>query len=398
MISLTKLLCDYSCFGDGLRYDHVPGAGSRRPIVVWSVTRRCNLSCVHCYCDSHDTVYPGELSTGEAKKMIDALKDFGVPVLLFSGGEPLMRGDLLELNAHARSCGLRTVISTNGTLITQAMAARIFESGFNYVGISLDGAKDNNDRFRGKAGAFDAAVEGIRNLVAIGQKVGLRFTITGHNYGDLPGIFELAEKESIPRICFYHLAYAGRGLRLSKADLTAAQTRAAVDSICDWTLSLNRRGIHKEVLTVDNHADGVYLYLKLLKTDPARAKLVYELLLSNGGNASGMYIANVDHRGYVHPDQFWQDVTFGNVRERPFGDIWTDPSNVFLQQLKNRKSRLKGRCGRCEFKDICNGNLRCRAYAATGDVWQEDPACYLTDEELSGGKDGREGLRRGTDS
>ncbi|MEI8345387.1 MAG: radical SAM protein, partial [Candidatus Omnitrophota bacterium] len=271
MISLTKLLCDFSCYGDRLRYDHAAGLAKRRPIVVWTVTRRCNLSCIHCYSDSRDNVYPGELSTEEAKAMIRGLADYQAPVLLFSGGEPLMRPDLLELNVYARDLGLRTVISTNGTLITKDAARRIHGGGFKYIGISLDGIGNNNDRFRGKTGAFDAALEGIRNLVAVGQKVGLRFTITRHNYRDLPALFELAEREAIPRICFYHLAYAGRGARISADDLTHDETRKAVDDICEWTLSLHRRQMDKEVLTVDNHTDGVYLYQKLLKSDAVRA-------------------------------------------------------------------------------------------------------------------------------
>jgi radical SAM protein with 4Fe4S-binding SPASM domain len=325
--------------------------------------------------------YEGELSTQEARAMIDSLKAFGAPVLLFSGGEPLLREDLFELNAYARSCGLRTVISTNGTLITSEMAERIHEAGFEYIGVSLDGIGKNNDRFRGKIGAFDAALSGVRNLVAVGQKVGLRFTITRHNYKEIPRLFELVETEGVARICFYHLAYAGRGADLQKEDLSHADTRAVVEGIMRWSRSLIDRGIHKEVLTVDNHADGALLYLHLLKDDPARAKEVYGLLRANGGNASGISIANVDNLGYVHPDQFWHDVTFGNVRERSFGDIWMDKSHPMMGKLKDRTRYLKGRCARCRFLDICDGNLRLRA-EVIGDVWGDDPACYLTDDEI----------------
>ncbi|MBF0618532.1 MAG: radical SAM protein [Candidatus Omnitrophica bacterium] len=382
MISFTGLLGDISSYGDKLRYRRDPDPLLRRPIAVWNCSRRCNLSCVHCYSDSRDTTYAGELSTDEAKAMIRDLKEFNVPVLLFSGGEPLMRQDLFELNAYARARGLRTVISTNGTLITPDMARRIKDEGFEYIGISLDGIGKNNDRFRGKIGAFDDALNGIRNLVHVGQKVGLRFTITNHNYLDIPPLFKLVEAEAVNRICFYHLAYAGRGAAEEQNDLPHDKTRAVIDQIYDWTVSLSERKIAKEVLTVDNHADGAYLYLKLKKADPVKAAEAFRLLEANGGNASGIGISNIDNIGNVHADQFWQSVTFGNVRERKFGDIWTDTSHELMGKLKNRAAFLKGRCPTCKFLNMCNGNLRLRAAVATGDVWADDPACYLTDQEV----------------
>ena len=382
MISFTGLLNDITSYGDNLRYRRHADPSRRRPIAVWNCSRRCNLSCVHCYADSRDTAYAGELTTDEARAMIRDLKDFNVPVLLFSGGEPLMRPDLFELNVYARELGLRTVISTNGTLITPEVARRIKDTGFEYIGVSLDGIGKNNDRFRGKIGAFEDALNGIRNLVDVGQKVGLRFTITGHNYRDMPLLFDLVEKEAVNRICFYHLAYSGRGTDLKENDLGLEETRQAIDQIYDWVLSLKRREIAKEVLTVDNHADGAYLYLKVKRTDPVMAEAIYHLLRANGGNASGVGISNIDNVGNVHGDQFWQKVSFGNVRERKFGDIWMDTSHALMGKLKDRQPHLKGRCPTCKFLDICNGNLRVRAWAATGDVWADDPACYLTDKEV----------------
>ncbi|MBF0330955.1 MAG: radical SAM protein [Candidatus Omnitrophica bacterium] len=382
MISFTGLLGDISSYGDKLRYRRDLDASKRRPIAVWNCSRRCNLNCVHCYSDSKDKAYAGELTTDEAKAMITDLKAFNVPVLLFSGGEPLMREDLFELNAYARGLGLRTVISTNGTLITADVARKIKAAGFEYIGVSLDGIGRNNDRFRGKVGAYDEALNGIRNLVNVRQKVGLRFTITGQNYLEMPLLFDLVEKEAVDRICFYHLAYSGRGGDLKKNDLGHADTRRVLDDIYNWVTSFAARGVSKEVLTVDNHADGAYLYLKLRRTDPARAQEVYHWLRANGGNASGIGIANIDNLGDVHADQFWQNVSFGNVRARKFGDIWMDTSHELMGKLKDRQPFLKGRCPRCKFLDICNGNLRVRAWAASGDVWGDDPGCYLTDEEV----------------
>lgn len=382
MISFSGLLGDITSYGDKLRYRR--GAWpQRKPIVVWNCTRRCNLACAHCYSDSRDQAYPGELTTDEARQMIRGLKEYEVPVLLFSGGEPLLRADLFELNRYARERGLRTVISTNGTLITPEMARKIKAEGFEYVGISLDGVGRNNDRFRGKAGAYDAALSGIRALIAAGQKVGLRYTFTRQNLADLPALLKLVEAEKIDRVCFYHLAYAGRGHAIQEADLAHEQTRGAIDSIYAWTRSLIAQGRRTEVLTVDNHADGACLYLKLRQDDPARAATALELMTSNGGNASGVGIADIDAQGHVHPDQFWQNVSFGNVRQRPFGEIWQDPGQELLMKLKDRRPHLKGRCRRCRFLGLCNGNLRARAWAVNGDVWTDDPACYLTEKEIA---------------
>lgn len=382
MISLSKLLYAYSSFGDELRYVKRTNYSRCRPIVVWNVSRRCNLSCIHCYSDSSLRNYRRELTTGEAKKMIEDLADFGVPVLLFSGGEPILRKDLFILNTFAKKRGLRTVISTNGTLINKSIASRIKENKFDYVGVSLDGVGQDNDYFRGKKGAFRQALSGIRNLVDAGQKVGLRFTLTRHNYRQLPKIFKLAEEEKINRICFYHLVYVGRASNMRQDGLAHSQTRRCLDSICDWVMSLAKRGIDKEILTVDNHADGPYIYLKMKKKNPKEAEKILELLRYNAGNSSGIGIANIDNLGFVHPDQFWQSCSFGNVRNRKFSAIWQDIKNPVMRGLKNRKSYLKGRCARCRFLDICNGNFRVRAEVVYHDIWQEDPACYLTDREL----------------
>lgn len=382
MISITKLYCDTSTWGDTLRYE-TPFA-ERKPIVVWNSTRKCNLKCVHCYSQSCNEEYEGELTTGDARAMISDLAAFKAPVLLFSGGEPLVRSDLFELGAYAREVGLRPVISTNGTLINRSTAQKIKDIGFAYVGISLDGVGETNDRFRGVKGAFDAAMRGFEACLGMGQKVGLRLTLTKGNVKELPAIFDLIESAGIPRACFYHLVYTGRGAGMVDDDLSAEETRAALDVIFERSMDMHRRGLGKDILMVDNHCDGVYLYLRLLKEDPERAKAVYSLLEANGGNASGVAIGCVDNLGNVHADQFWQSYTFGNVRERSFSEIWTDLSDPIMAGLKNRKPLLKGRCAQdnCKWIDICNGNFRARAVAVYDDPWMQDPACYLTDEEI----------------
>jgi radical SAM protein with 4Fe4S-binding SPASM domain len=301
---------------------------------------------------------------------------------LFSGGEPLLREDIFELASFTSEQGIRTALSTNGTLISEYIAREIKNANFAEVGISLDGIGNKNDRFRGKEGAYKAALQGIRNCIALGLRVSLRLTITLSNYMEIPAIFDLVEREGVKRVCFYHLVYVGRGSELSTEDLSHSQSRATFDLICDRTVDLYERGMPKEVLTVDNHTDGVYLYLKLRKQDPARAEKVLALLRSNGGNNSGIRIGAVDELGNVHADQFWQHYSFGNVRRRKFGDIWLDTSDQLMRGLKNRKGRLEGRCAKCQYLDSCNGNLRVRAEAVFGDIWAEDPACYLTDSEI----------------
>lgn len=391
MIGISKLYCGAVEAADVLRYAADSGrlpshllqfSRDKKPVVVWNVTRRCNLRCVHCYSSSKNIEYEGELSTAEGKALITDLASFGCPVILLSGGEPLIRPDLEELAGFAADKGMRVVISTNGTLITREKAAAFRKIGLSYVGISLDGIGQTHDKFRGEKGAFEAAVRGMRICREFGIKVGVRFTINRRNYREIPAVFDLMEEEDIPRACFYHLVYSGRGSKLMKEDLSHEETRQVVDLILDRTRSLFKRGLEKEVLTVDNHSDGPYIYLRLLKEDPARAVEVLELLKMNKGNNTGVAIGCVSWDGEVHADQFWRNHSFGNVRVRPFSEIWTDTSNDLMAGLKDRKRRLKGRCAICKWLEVCNGNFRSRAEAATGDPWAPDPACYLTDEEI----------------
>ena len=187
----------------------------------------------------------------------------------------------------------------------------------------------------------------------------------------------------IPRVCFYHLVFAGRGSNLVEHDLSHDETRKAVDLIIDATKRLHDKGKPKEVLTVDNHADGPYLYLRLLNENPARAKEVLELLKMNEGNNSGRGIGCISWDGQVHADQFWRHDSFGNVLNRPFSEIWMDTSNPLMGKLKEKSKHVTGRCATCRWLSVCGGNFRVRAEAFTGDVWAPDPACYLSDEEIA---------------
>lgn len=314
--------------------------------------------------------------------MIADLADFGVPVLLFSGGEPLLRKDVFELVRFASELGVKCVISTNGTLITKGIAKRMRESGLSYAGISLDGVGETNDRFRGIHGAYDLAVKGIRNCTAEGIKTGIRFTITRETSNDLPRILQFAKDAKVQRLCLYHLVYVGRGSDMKGDDLKPQEKRDLIDYVLDMTRNMQVSNEGMEILTVDNHADAVYIYLKLKAEGSKLAFHTLDLLKLNGGNSSGKGIACVDSNGFVHPDQFWWHYSLGNIMERRFSQIWTDESEPMLAALRNRKGFLKGRCAKCKFLDICNGNLRVRAEAVYGDPWAPDPACYLTDQEI----------------
>lgn len=407
MINISKLYCGEVTPGDWIRYgkkcsgEHtdeiVPEqASERRPIVVWNITRACNLKCIHCYNDSGADKAPNELTTNEAKVALDDLAQFSVPSVLFSGGEPLMRKDLFELIGYAVGLGLRTVISTNGTLIDADTARKIKQAGVSYVGISLDGIGKVNDKFRGAVGAFDRAVEGIRNCQDADVRVGLRLTLTRRNVQDLVQFFEFFQAENVERACFYHLVPSGRGQRIAGEDLTHAQTRAVVDTILAKTRQFKEVGRKTDILTVDNHVDGAYLYLKLLEQDGDRASDVWKLLTWNGGGlySSGVGIGCIDFNGKVHPDQFWRHYDLGDVRKRSFSEIWTDPDEPLLKGLRDRRTCIKGRCRLCKYFDACGGSLRVRADLHFGNPWAPEPACYLTDEEIGLNRDKQSELSR----
>ncbi|MEJ2647760.1 MAG: radical SAM protein [Sedimentisphaerales bacterium] len=404
---MSKLYCDEVTPGDWLRYGRknsgeregeiVPKTASeRRPIVVWNISRACNLKCVHCYNDSGSGRASDELTTDEARVVLDDLSEFGIPSVLFSGGEPLMRHDIFELIGYAVEKGLRAVISTNGTLITPDIAKKIKQNSVSYVGISLDGIGPINDQFRGVEGAFERAVAGIRNCIDAGVRIGLRLTLTKRNVQDLESLFDFFEAENIERACFYHFVPSGRGESIAKEDLTHKQTRDAVDTILDKTKQYKQAGRKTDILTVDNHVDGVYLYLRLKEENPARAENVHKLLTWNGGGmySSGVGIGCIDFHGKVHPDQFWWHYNLGDVRKRPFSEIWTDTSDPLLRGLKERDKNIKGRCKLCQFFNICGGSLRVRADLHYGDPWAPDPACYLTDDEIGLDKEKIENLEK----
>ena len=390
LIGFTKLLCGRATVSQALRQSHgeekreasmLQFTTADRPLVVWNMSLRCNLRCVHCYNESGVGDAKSELTTEQAERFIDDLAQMSVPVLLFSGGEPLLREDIYHLGSYAASRGLRPVLSTNGTLIAPEIANKLADSQFQYVGISIDGLESTHDRLRCRRGAYQDAWAGLRTARERGLRTGVRFTVSKENLDDLPGVLDTVVEERVNRFCLYHLVYAGRGAQLANRDLSNAERRQMIEWLAERTEQLHAEGREIEILTTDNHADGIYLYHRIRERDPARAEEVLELLAMHGGCSAGRKFANVDARGDVHACQFWGNVSLGNVRERPFSEIWRDVSNPLLAKLKENQSHLTGRCSVCHYKAYCGG-CRIRAEVRFGDTWREDPACYLTDEEV----------------
>ena len=376
MIEVSRILVSEKLENKALRHKRREGSA---PVVVWCTTKRCNLNCMHCY-SGGNTASDGELSTDEAKKMLDELKDCGSPFMILSGGEPFLREDVFELGQYAREIGLMVIVSSNGTTVTPEIAAKAADAGFGYVGVSLDGLAKTNNYFRGSADAYSNALQGMRNLRDTGIKTGLRFTMTRHNCHELPEIMDLLVKEGFHRLCVYHLEYAGRGKELMDNDLSPDERRRAVDSLFKKTVEINSHNHDLEVLTVGNYADAAYIYMKVLKEDPQKAKAAYEHFLRNGGEGCGEKLAYIDEVGNVYASQHLK-TELGNIRERSLKDIWNG-DNEFLWKLRNREELLSGKCVECRFLEICRGGSRARALAVCDDFGAPDPSCYLTEEEI----------------
>jgi len=378
MISVSKLYCGLAGESDHLRY----GSGGKfGPIVVYNCTRRCNLRCLHCYSASEGNSCADELSTEQAKAMLAELPQVKCPVVLFSGGEPLLRADLFELLRHAQGLGIRTVVSTNGTLIDETAARRLAEVGVSYVGISIDGPAGFHDEFRQQAGSFAGAMAGIANCRKAGVRTGIRFTITKQNAKYVSGVFDTAAETGVRRICFYHLICAGRAEGMDAERPSREQTREALDTIIDRTREAVQKGLVDEVLTVDNHADGPYLLMRMRREDSPLYEKARDLLLRRGGNKVGEKIACVGWDGQMYADQFWRNYSLGNIKDRSFGDIWVNSSGPVLAKIRDKRHHADARCLRCKWFDLCRGNYRFLGNATADEFWVNEPACYLTDEE-----------------
>jgi radical SAM protein with 4Fe4S-binding SPASM domain len=381
LINISKLYCGLASDSDRLRYDADRPA---RPIAVYNCTARCNLKCVHCYSGSNQASGEYELSRAEAGKLLRDLADYKCPVVLFSGGEPLLRGDVYELIAEAKELGLRTVLSTNGTLIDEQAAGKLRDVGISYVGISLDGPEQAHDLFRGVRGSFSATMNGIRNCRTAGVKTGLRFTITRQNHEYVRDVFRIAKEMGVRRICFYHLVRTGRGAGLDNEYLAAQQIRTAMDDIIDGTKKAVEAGLIDEVLTVGNHADGPYLLLRMNREKHPGYESAKELLTAAGGNKSGQNIACIGWDGTVFADQFWREYPLGNVRRQSFGAIWDNPTEPVLAKLRDKDNFVHPRCKACRWFKFCKGNYRFLGGDPAIENWVLEPPCYLGEEEIRG--------------
>jgi radical SAM protein with 4Fe4S-binding SPASM domain len=377
MINISKLYCGLAGESDHLRYGQQNSFG---PVVVYNCTSRCNLNCLHCYSSSTSSFSSSELTTAEAKQLLHQLAEANCPVILFTGGEPLLRNDLFELLAEAKQLALRTVISSNGTLIDSAAAKNLAGLGVSYVGISIDGDQSFHDTFRQSIGCFKAALAGVENCQKAGLKTGLRFTITKQNANKIPVVFDIAASANIRRICFYHLVKAGRAKNLNTYTLTPQQTRQAVDAIIEKTKEFVQKKLVDEVLTVGNHTDGPYLLIRI--TSDERRATAKHLLLANGGNKIGEKIASVGWDGSVYPDQFWRNYSLGNVKNQTFKEIWENSDEPVLGKLRKKDEFADKRCLRCKWFDLCKGNFRFLGSDPSEKNWLLEPPCYLADEEI----------------
>ncbi len=379
MINISKLYCGLAGESDDLRYHKPVSFG---PIVVYNCTAKCNLRCLHCYSYSEAECADIELSTEQSKKMLSQLTEVNCPVILFSGGETLLRNDLFELLAEAKRLGLRSVISSNGTLIDSATAKQLADVGVSYVGISIDGVEVFHDKFRQVAGCFKAAIAGIENCKKAGIKTGLRFTITKANAEQIPAVFDIAASNDVKRICFYHLIRSGRAKGLAEQVLTAGQTRQVLDMIIQLTDEFVSKDLIDEVLTVGNHADGPYLLTKMRRENNPGYEEARKLLLANGGNKVGEKIACVGWEGNVYADQFWRNYSLGNIKDKSLKQIWEDVTDPVLSKLRNKSQFADARCLTCKWFNLCKGNYRFLDSQVDDEYWLNEPACYLTDQEI----------------
>lgn len=388
MINFTKLLGGTPSISQALKDVSKKGksplfkaCNASSPLVVFNITRQCNLDCLHCYLESKNKKYAGELTLEQIKAAIDSLEKINIPILLLSGGEPLAHKDIFEIINYAKSKGIRVGLSTNGTLITKTVAKKLKQVNIDYVGVSIDGAKKLHDKFRNLTGAYDMAIRGIRNAQQAGLKTGVRFTISKVNAPDLAAVLDMCVKEKIRRFCMYHLVYTGRGEELVNQDMDNIQRRSVIDFLIQRTLEYKKNKVDLEILSVDNHADGIHIYNYLKKDNPTAAQEVLKLLKFHGGCSAGSKIVDISPTGDVFACQFWQHETLGNIKITEFNQIWLNRKDKQLCKLRCKADYLKGKCGRCQYKSYCGG-CRIRAEVVYNDPWQEDPCCYLTEDEI----------------
>ena len=338
-------------------------------IVAWEITRSCNLACAHCRAAAQTEPYPGELTFDDCKQVIDDIASISDPILILTGGEPLMRADIWDIIDYAREAGLYPVIGTNGTLIDDACARKIAEHGISRVSVSLDfPTAEGQDAFRGAKGAFDATIAGMHNLRAHGVGVQVNTTVTKLNSHLVSDMHDLAQAEGAEAFHPFLLVPTGRGEDLADVELSPEE----YEEILTWAYHRQQTSpLHFKP------TDAPQYYRIIRQLCAAEGRTVnrenYGMEAMTRGCLGGITFAFISHVGDVQPCGYF-DMQLGNVKQVPFSQIW-ETSPVF-DDLRHY-DRLKGKCGECEFKGVCGG-CRARALATTGDYLSEEPNCAYT--------------------
>jgi len=340
--------------------------GASLRLVAWETTRNCNLSCLHCRASATIGPYIGELDTAASLRLLDQIAEIGTPIVILTGGEPLLRPDIFDLAAHGTAKGLRMVMAPNGTLITSAVAKKMADSGIQRISVSIDGAtKEDHDRFRGVQGAFEGALRGIKAAKQAGIEFQINTTISKINHDQIPEILKLAEELGAVALHIFLLVPTGRGKYIINQEITADE----YESTLNWFYDQKKKTRLQLKATCAPH------YYRILR-QRAKENSQPVTFQSHGldavtrGCLGGVGFCFISHTGIVQPCGFL-DLACGDVTCRSFADIWNN-SEIF-QSLRNFKT-LKGKCGLCEYKSVCGG-CRARAYEATGDYLAEEPLC-----------------------
>ncbi len=348
-------------------------------IMIWNFTNRCNLLCHHCYSKA-DANEKDTLTLEEIKETVSKLKNAGVNFVIFSGGEPLLRKDIFEIAQCMKEHGIMTYLSTNGIYVAEKNVDQIINT-FNYIGISIDGIEEIHDQFRGQKGAYKKSIDAIKLIQEHGGNAGIRFTITKETQDSFYKMFDLCEELNVDKLYLSHLVYAGRGKENLEIDITKEKRKEFVQFIINKAFEYYKNDSKIDLVTGNMEMDAIMLLNKFKSDYPEKVELLENKLKAWGGNSAGNRLGNMDWAGNVRPDPFFP-FTIGNYLETPFDQIWKSKENEILNKLRQSPREIKGRCSTCKYIEICNGGSRARAYAISGDLWEEDPSCYLTDEEI----------------
>ncbi len=344
-------------------------------LIAWEVTRSCNLACKHCRAEAHPEPYPGELTTEEAKALIDTFPDVGNPIIIFTGGEPLMRHDIFELITHAKSKGLRCVMAPNGTLLNKENVARIKETGIERCSISIDApTAEQHDEFRGVKGAFEASLNGIKLLKAQGVEFQINTTVTKNNLPFFKDIFHLCQEIGARAWHIFLLVPTGRAAELGTEVITDQEYEQVLNWFYDFqkTTDMQLKATcaphYHRILRQRAKQDGIPVTFENFGLDAV-----------SRGCLGGVGFCFISHRGQVQPCGYL-DLDCGDVKKTPFPEIWRNSQQ--FQNLRNPKV-YKGKCGICEYERVCGG---CRARAATmkGDYLEEEPLCSYIPKKMTG--------------